>query len=228
MNHGPLTKTKGKLGGVVFQQYEGMQVAREYQPVVKNPQSALQVQNRAKFKDASQMLALFKEVITMRLAKISSYNRMRRAIAVKTLYREADISGGNSAFIPFDDAISAINGKTLTEYLAPTVTHASTNFSVTAPSGSLILGCIVGFNADNGFLARKVVQVTSTGSAVTFPDIEGATSQRAMFIYTVANTEEGRAIFENIYTDQSDLLVDIVRLATNGDADISDIAGITV
>lgn len=227
-NHGPLSRAKGKLGGVVYQQYEGMQIAREYQPVVKNPQSTMQVENRAKFKDASQMLALFKEAITLRLAKVNIYTRMRRATAVNILYREAAVSGEGSVLIPFDDAVSALNAKVMTELSAPTVSHASTNFSVTAPANAVIIGCIVGFDATGGFKSRKVVRATSEGSAVTFPDLTDVTSQRAMFLYTIASTEEGRAIYENIYSDNTDLFVDIVRLTANGDVEVSDIAGITV
>lgn len=228
MNHGPLTKTKGKLGGVVFQQYEGMQVAREYQPVVKNPQSTAQVETRAKFKNSSQMLALFKEAITLRLAKVSIYTRQRRAAAMNILYRQASMTGEDSAKITFNDAVSALNAKTLTELAAPITTHATTNFSVTAPSGGVILGCIVGFDADGNFKDRKVVSAISEGSAVTFPDLTDVTTQRAMFVYTLATTEDGRAIYENIYSDTADLFVDIVRLTANGDAQVSDIAGITV
>lgn len=227
-NHGPLSRAKGKLGGVVYQQYEGMQIAREYQPVVKNPQSEKQVENRAKFKNASQMLALFKEAINLRLAKSSIYTRSRRATAVKILYRVATISSEDSAIITFDDAVSAINGKIMTELSAPTVSHASTNFSVTAPADSLIVGCIVGFDADGNFKSRKIVEATSEGSAITFPDLTDVTSQRAMFLYTIASTEEGRALYENIYSDNTDLFVDIVRLTSNGDMEVSDIAGITV
>lgn len=227
-NHGPLSRAKGKLGGVVYQQYEGMQIAREYQPVVKNPQSEKQTENRAKFKNASQMLALFKEAITMRLAKASIYTRERRAIAVNILYRQAGITGDGSSQITFNDAVSALNAKTLTELSAPITTHATTNFSVTAPSGAVILGCIVGFDAEGNFKARKVVSATSEGTAVTFPDLADVSSQRAMFVYTLATTEDGRAIYENIYSDTADLFVDIVRLTANGDAQVSDIAGITV
>lgn len=227
-NHGPLSRAKGKIGGVVYQQYEGMQISREYQPVVKNPQSETQVENRAKFKNASQMLALFKEAITLRLAKVSIYTRTRRATAVNILYRAAGISGENSATIDFDEAVSAINGKNFSEHTAPTVSHASTQFSVTAPAESILIGCIVGFDANGVFKKRKFIKTTGTGTAQTFPDLTDVSSQRAMFLYTVVTTEEGRAIYDNIYSYNDDLLVDITRLTANGDMEVSDIAGITV
>lgn len=80
-----MSKLKGKLAGVVFQQYEGLNVAKEYQPNVKNPSSQAQVVNRAKFKGASQMVALFGSIFGIALASISPYIRTLRGMAVKAL-----------------------------------------------------------------------------------------------------------------------------------------------
>lgn len=85
LNGGLMSKLKGKLAGVVFQQYEGLNVAKEYQPNVKNPSSQAQVVNRAKFKGASQMVALFGSIFGIALASISPYIRTLRGMAVKAL-----------------------------------------------------------------------------------------------------------------------------------------------
>lgn len=224
-NHGPLSRAKGKLGGVVYQQYEGMQISREYQPVVKNPQTSKQTENRAKFKAASQITALFKEIFMLRLAKLSIYNRTRRGVAVNSLYRIAEIDNDNSAEVNFDEAVSAINAKSLTEYAAPTVTVASNNYQVTAPANAIIFGVIAGFDSDGNFVTRKVVQETSSGSAATFATLNDVASQRAMFAYTIATSEEGRAIYDNIRLGDNDLGVEIERLVASGDMSVSDIAG---
>lgn len=224
MNHGPLTKTKGKLGGVVFQQYEGLQVAREYQPVVKNPQSEKQVENRAKFKNASQLTALFKEVLMLRLSKLSIYDRERRGIAVNTFYRVADTPTDTLSEINLDNAVASLNSKAMTEYIAPVVTVSGANYSVTAPDGAVILGVIVGFDSDGYFKTRKVVSATSEGSAVTFPQLTGVTEQRALFVYSIATSEDGRAIFDSLTLGATGLQIEIVRLVSNGDAEVSDIA----
>lgn len=84
MNHGVHSKAKGKIGGIVYQQYEGLQVAKEYQPNVMNPQTPAQMGARAKFKLASQVLALWKEIL-LKSTLESIYTRFRRAQVFKTI-----------------------------------------------------------------------------------------------------------------------------------------------
>lgn len=225
-NHGPLSRAKGKLGGVVYQQYEGMQISREYQPNVKNPQSATQVQNRAKFKNASQLLAIFKEAITIRLAKSSIYTRMRRAVAVNALYSVAAVVDDEASTIPFEDAVAAINAKNMTEYAAPASVVSGQNYSVTAPTGATIFGVIAGFDDAGKLVARKVVSTTATSSPATFPILENVAAQRAMFLYTIAATEDGRAQYSNIISQSTELSIDVTRLVNEGTAEVSDISGV--
>lgn len=227
-NHGPLSRAKGKLGGVVYQQYEGMQISREYQPNVKNPQSEKQVNNRADFKLASQTVALYQEVINARLSKLSIYTRMRRGAALEAVKRIATSGLNNDRVIMFTSAMAAINAKSLTEFAAPITTEAEGVVSVTAPATAVILGVIAGFDANGQLVGRKVVSATSSGSAQTFDIPPEYVSAKAAFVYTIATTEDGRAIYENITSAGTDISLAIVRLIASGDADISDIAGISV
>lgn len=227
-NHGPLSRAKGKLGGVVYQQYEGMQISREYQPNVKNPQSEKQVNNRADFKLASQTVALYQEVINARLSKLSIYTRMRRGAALEAVKRIATSGLNNDRVIMFTSAMAAINAKSLTEFAAPITTEAEGVVSVTAPATAVILGVIAGFDANGQLVGRKVVSATSSGPAQTFDIPSEYVSAKAAFVYTIATTEDGRAIYENITNAGTDISLAIVRLIASGDADISDIASISV
>lgn len=226
-NHGPLSRAKGKLGGVVYQQYEGMQISREYQPNVKNPQSEKQVENRADFKLASQTVALYKEIINARLGKLSIYTRTRRGAALEALKRIAKDSGDGAREIVFSQAVSAINQKSLTEYSAPTAIVNGTDFDVTAPADAEILGVIAGFDSNGNFAGRKIVSGTSAGASIKFAIPDDYATAKAMFVYTLPQTEEGRAIYENIYDPEGMLMLDISRLVSIGDVAISDIAGVT-
>lgn len=227
-NHGPLSRAKGKLGGVVYQQYEGMQIAREYQPVVKNPQTSKQVENRADFKLASQAVAMFKEVFNARLGKLSIYTRTRRGAALKTLKRIATTGGDGSRQIVFDQAIAAINAKSMTEYSAPEVTTNAGAYQVTAPADTVIIGVIAGFDSNGEYVGRKVVQGNGTTNPVDFRIPDGFDTSKAMFVYTVPTEEEGRAIYENINDPEVALRLDFGRLVAAGDMGISDIAGASV
>lgn len=57
--YGLLGKGTGKLGSSVFAISGGEQIVREYNPKVSNPNTSLQVEQRAKFKLMSQLAAAF-------------------------------------------------------------------------------------------------------------------------------------------------------------------------
>lgn len=85
-NHGVFTKTRGKLGGVVFQQYEGMQIGKEYQPVVKNPNAPEQIATRSRFSLASKTNAiLFPWIGVVLKANGINYERFQRADMLRRL-----------------------------------------------------------------------------------------------------------------------------------------------
>lgn len=65
----------GKLADVVMSVRYGEQIARKYQPIVSNPSTPLQVEQRAKLKMMSQMAAVMGPVIAMvREGAVSSRN----------------------------------------------------------------------------------------------------------------------------------------------------------
>ena len=53
--YGLFGKGSGKLGSSVFAISSGEQIVREYNPVVENPNTPAQVEQRAKFKLLSQL-----------------------------------------------------------------------------------------------------------------------------------------------------------------------------
>lgn len=56
---------RGKLGSSVFSVNSGQQIVRQYQPVVANPNTVAQVNQRARLKLASQLAAAYAPVIAM-------------------------------------------------------------------------------------------------------------------------------------------------------------------
>lgn len=55
----------GKLGSSVFSVSAGTQIVRQYQPIVTNPSTSAQVDNRARLKLLSQLSAVFADVIAI-------------------------------------------------------------------------------------------------------------------------------------------------------------------
>lgn len=195
-NHGPLSRAKGKLGGVVYQQYEGMQISREYQPVVKNPQTTKQVENRAKFKISSQILAQFKDVITTRLIPLSIYTRVKRASAVNAIYKIISTATPSTPSALVDAVVSAINAKSVSSDYNVDVSESTSEFSITANSGYIVVYTHAGYSSNGELAYLKSETYTSTGDAKAVP-FEGYTNEVVMVTGFKALTEAGRATISN-------------------------------
>lgn len=74
--YGLFGKGSGKLGSSVFAISSGEQIVREYNPVVENPNTPAQVEQRAKFKLLSQLAAdMASAIVIPKQGLVSSRNR---------------------------------------------------------------------------------------------------------------------------------------------------------
>lgn len=72
-------KINGKIGGVVFSTSGGIQITREYNPNVANPNTQAQVNQRARMKLMSQLSASMAPVITMqKIGLVSARNQFTK------------------------------------------------------------------------------------------------------------------------------------------------------
>lgn len=72
-------KINGKIGGVVFSTSGGIQITREYNPNVANPNTKAQVNQRARMKLMSQLSATMAPVITMqKMGLVSARNQFTK------------------------------------------------------------------------------------------------------------------------------------------------------
>lgn len=224
-NHGPLSRAKGKLGGVVYQQYEGMQISREYQPVVKNPQTTKQTENRAKFKSASQLVAQFGEVLNVRLAKLSIYTRVRRGAALNAIYNVVTVAP-TSATTLFANILLGINAKSMATINAPTLGVGTGNANtITATSGDVVTYVRANYDRDGKLLSREIETFTSDGNAKEVSVDADAFATALMVVAVRATTEDGRATLGNISGSGNEFLLRISRAVAAGDVEISDIVG---
>lgn len=82
-------KATGKIGAIVYSVSGGQQIAREYQPIVANPNTQPQVENRSKLKLLSQLSANYAGSIAIRkVGMISGRNQF-----ISTNYPQAVING---------------------------------------------------------------------------------------------------------------------------------------
>lgn len=170
MNAGLASKAKGKAGAYVFQQYEGMLIAKEYQPNVKNPNTAAQIANRARFKLTSQLVALLKPILLPpALRYVSNYERIARGYLVKGIF-------GKSRYVRPDDVA----------LVSPTQIAAAANqmnISPSVPAGAITIGQtlalttvtvesrfnyayqIVAYDGEGNILGNNLVEGVGTGAA---------------------------------------------------------------
>jgi hypothetical protein len=89
-------KNSGRVGGVVYSNYRGQQIVRSYQPQVKNPSTAKQVEQRAKFKLVSQVGSVFgnelKNSYIPETRLLSSRNSWMKKMLQKTTYENGAAS----------------------------------------------------------------------------------------------------------------------------------------
>lgn len=224
-NHGPLSRAKGKLGGVVYQQYEGMQIAREYQPVVKNPQTEKQTENRAKFKSASQIVAQFIEALNVRLAKVSIYSRARRGAALSAIYGAVEVEA-TSASTLFENVLSSINSKSMSTIEAPSLgAEADNSINITAATGDVVTYVAASYDTNGKLISREVDTFTSAGTEKNVAPDGNATTFAIMVVAARATTEAGRVTLNNIAGDSDEFTMEITRAISAGDVEISDMVG---
>lgn len=226
-NHGIFSKAKNKLGGVTFQQYEGMQIGKEYQPNVKNPNTTAQQHVRARFKLASQFIASFSSVFTVFGGNISAYTRISRGNILKRIFNVTswDDEMQYASMTP-SDAIAAVNSAlSLPVVETPTIAGtAIANATVAAPNGSTVYVNIVAIDEEgNRVGARSYSQSGSgIGQAVIAPITAVTPSYYDITaVATYPDTENGNTTYGNI-DDMSQ--VEVSTAVNSGNINTSQIA----
>lgn len=225
-NHGPLSRAKGKLGGVVYQQYEGMQISREYQPVVKNPQTTKQTENRAKFKLSSQIVAQFKDVLNLRLAGLSTYTRERRGASVNAIYKVVATTTPANPQALVANVVSAINAKNVVSTPAPAINITGNGVQIEIATGYTVTFTVAYYDKDDGHLIAVTTETyTSSGdpkNVNTTPDarhIIMAVAYRAL-------TDQGRADISNAIAKNDGWENAITRSIAAGDVETTNMEGV--
>lgn len=225
LNHVLFGQAKGKVGGIVFQHYEGMNIAREKPISVKNPQSTKQVEQRAKFKNASQIVAQFNEVLNVRLAKLSIYTRVRRGAAINAIINSVEIES-ESAMSLFENVLADVNSKSMATIGAPTMGQGTGNaLTITAISGDVVTYVAASYDRNGKLISRTVETYTSQGTAKEVSPANNADTFALMVVASRATTEDGRATLSNISGTNNEFVLTISRAVAAGDVEISDIVG---
>ena len=125
-----LGKFSGKVGGVVFAISNGEQIVRAYQPVVTNPKSALQMQQRSKGNLTGRISSFVGKSMIMGLGDNA---RRRRSEFLRILLKAANVttSGNNYTAKIADEDILFSKGSEVISVISPEVTAAANTLAVT-------------------------------------------------------------------------------------------------
>lgn len=237
-NHGVLTKAKGKLGGVVFQQYEGMQIGKEYQPNVKNPQTDKQVATRAKFKVSTAFTCRWWPIL--RYLKLgSNYDRYNRGKAVNVAFRSSQYREEvNIASVDITTTLTALNevGATSTDVINFTHTGTFPNIIETAnpssaPENSIIYARVVSFDDMGKIISFKdtISPAVNSGVVINMPSgVAGVSpeSYQVMAVMVTPITNEGYAIYSQVIgsANTDEYQVAVTRAISSGDMIVTPVA----
>lgn len=161
-------KGTGKLGSSVFSIVGGQQIVRTYNPVVKNPQTILQVNQRVRFKLLSQMAAALSSVLAIRSQNsISARNRFTQ-INSKFVYgvnEEAFVSYEN---LQLTDSAIALPGITVVRSAENIALSLQESAAGVADS---ICYAVFSVNSEGQLMLRgsKVVKHDDADTTFTFP-----------------------------------------------------------
>lgn len=226
-NGGIFSKLKGKLAGVVFQQYEGLQVGKEYQPNVKNPNTDGQVQSRARFKATSQKIALFSEILLLAGAKVSSYVRMVRAALVQRIMAISTWDDEEKKAVIGDaDFASAVNSLNFNPEVAAPVLAGETisNATISVPLGNQFRYTIVALGTAGNVVGQSTISGDGAAQPISISaprTSENPASYEVVAIAMRTNSGNGNPSYENLTNTDT---VMVVRGVAAGDILVSHIA----
>lgn len=229
LNHVLFGQAKGKVGGMVLQRYEGMNIAREKPLTIKNPQSTKQTEQRAKFKLCSQFLAQFADIVKVRLSPISIYSRIQRGTAVSACI-DVTTFNNNEANLAVTDALNAINEKNISAVATPAIATAGQNVTITIAMGLSGMYTICAYNTATGeFISKLTESWESDGTAkvVDLPIVPVGINPeyRIVALALETETEDGRAKLGNALAKQANTTVEVTRLIASGDVHPSNMVG---
>ena len=208
--YGLFGKGSGKLGSSVFAISSGEQIVREYNPVVENPNTPAQVEQRAKFKLLSQIAATLASIIVIaKQGLISSRNRFIGLNIGKATYADdkasinvqnIDITGGSAAMQDFE-ILAEAQGQTPVRLISPAASD------ITA-----VVYAVVGVDANSQLIVRNSKVVTAPGENRKFDTTLANVPQPAyIFAYGIKGDVAGAlAEYGDYEAPEADVIASLI------------------
>lgn len=215
-------KASGKMGSMVFRVREGQQVISQYNPIVKNPKSAAQTDQRAKFKLMTQLSAIFANVIAIP----TTDGKSGRNIFTKKNFPMVDVDNGEAKI--HLERLQITNGNVRpVDYTVTRGQDAITVATKGNPTGMysevvMIIAKIAG-NGQISIVGSVSGTKTTADNVDTFTGTfsgEVATANIVVYVYGVnAKSTKARDKFENIEGDAATFVASLLSERYLGVAD---------
>lgn len=219
---------KGKLGNTVFAIRNGVQLARQYNPVVNNPKTAAQVANRGKLKLLSQLSASVASVIAMpRIGLVTRRNQFIRRNYPYTTY------GDDAASIPMADILLTASYVGLPGFTADRSNGTSINVALEESASAMydaVVWVVLKKTTSQAIVPAASVVQTVAGDSGAFqtelPFVEGDISVHAYGVKY--NTALARTTFGDMVAPTAEDVAKVIvtRVLTERDATLSETRGL--
>ena len=217
----------GKLADTVMAVRNGEQIARKYQPVVKNPSTPAQVENRAKLKLMSQLSAVLAPAIGIEsVGSVSSRNLfVKKNFALATFQNnDAEITLGDvqltNSVVGMPRIGAQRSGDGISVSLDTTVSLAYGNLDA---DEVLYVLCTKG--TDSKLRLVEMKKVTKTESAVFLTSFPNVATECVIYAYAIRyNSESARVTYGDLTTTAAETIAKIVtsRAVTSRDVTLSE------
>lgn len=213
----------GKLGNQVFAVKSGIQIVRQYQPVVANPNTAAQVETRAKMKLASQVAA----VVSPAIAIAPEGNKTKRNLFISRNYSNIGYED-NTASIALDKlqlTKGTLGFVSITAELNKGETIIAQNDAPVPADIDKVAFCLVKQDADGrlAYMDSKVVERNDLGNFAYESDFEPVMGDRyTVLAYGIrVNSERAALKLGQLAAPTAESIAKIVASRSLNDTDIT-------
>ena len=190
--HNPITtKWQGTLGGFQYRIVRGNQVIAERASHVRNPQTKAQVENRAKFKLASQFSALWNNILDANAAHKIGDTVLSRAKATKLAHAMAQFNN-NEARVQLRNFVGAWNAALPQDASNFTLTFTAATQQISGTLGTKVAYKVVAFD-EAGVVLGSTTQVVELGTApetIVLPVVRGTVGRYDILAFEMVDNED--------------------------------------
>ena len=220
--NGIIGKGTGKLGSSVFAISGGVQIMREYNPVVSNPNTEAQIAQRAKLKLMSQLAAVMAPgIMFVKMGLVSARNQfVSKNIGLAT-YGESEPEQASVDLTKIQLTPSNVAMRPLGEVTLSTGTLHLALGDDNGPTFSRVVYVVYAKTADGDLVYVASKSVTEPGSNKTYPTTMSCNySNVVVYAFGVNDKNSNATIrYENYVAEQgdSDATLDTLKLFKSAD-----------